>query len=51
MSKPKGRYVYEYERPSLTVDVVIVTRGAALSAMFARSPPCTRDLAYSSAFR
>ena len=28
MSKPKGRYVYEYERPSMTVDVVIVTRGA-----------------------
>src|SRR5947208_577516 len=26
MSNPKGRYLYEYERPSLTVDVVIVAR-------------------------
>src|SRR5947207_9973452 len=29
MSNPKGRYVYDYERPSVTVDVVIVTREAA----------------------
>jgi 8-oxo-dGTP diphosphatase len=28
MSNPKGRYVYDYERPSVTVDVAIVTREA-----------------------
>ena len=29
----------------------MVTRGAVLSAILARSAPCTRVLAYSSAFR
>jgi 8-oxo-dGTP diphosphatase len=26
MSNPKGRYQYDYQRPSVTVDIVIVTR-------------------------
>jgi len=28
MTNPKGRYVYDYERPSVTVDIVTVTREA-----------------------
>jgi 8-oxo-dGTP diphosphatase len=28
MSNPKGRYVYDYQRPSLAADIVIVTREA-----------------------
>src|SRR5687767_10067099 len=36
MSNPKGRYVYDYERPSVTVDVVIVTREAAPRVLLIR---------------
>src|SRR4051794_22898784 len=36
MSNPKGRYVYDYERPSVTVDVVIVTCEAAPRVLLIR---------------
>jgi 8-oxo-dGTP diphosphatase len=36
MSNPKGRYVYDYERPSVTVDVVVVTREATPRVLLIR---------------
>jgi 8-oxo-dGTP diphosphatase len=36
MSNPKGQYVYEYERPSVTVDIVIVTRESAPRVLLIR---------------
>jgi 8-oxo-dGTP diphosphatase len=36
MSNPKGRYVYDYQRPSVTVDVVVVTRGAVPRVLLIR---------------
>jgi 8-oxo-dGTP diphosphatase len=36
MSNPKGRYVYEYQRPSLAADIVIVMREAAPRVLLIR---------------
>src|SRR2546423_15700915 len=36
MTNPKGRYEYDYQRPSVTVDVVIVTREAAPKVLLIR---------------
>lgn len=36
MSNPKGHYVYDYERPSVTVDVAIVTREPAARVLLIR---------------
>ncbi len=36
MTNPKGRYEYEYQRPSVTVDVVVVTREASPRVLLIR---------------
>ncbi len=36
MSNPKGRYVYDYARPAVTVDLVVVTREAAPRVLLIR---------------